>query len=160
MSLFADRFRAHGKTGVIGGPLANLLPDECGPHCDVLFEGEAEYAWPRFLREFATPAGSDHYQEHEKVHRPASPPRAGVAKGLCWPPPRSPRQCRGCSGKTGVDVQVGPVLLVETGPHHHLSFLLECLDGLMRRSQFVRLKLGQRIGASSGVGKGDANGAR
>jgi radical SAM superfamily enzyme YgiQ (UPF0313 family) len=44
-----DRFRACGKLVVIGGPLANLLPDECRPHCDVLFEGEAEYTWPRFL---------------------------------------------------------------------------------------------------------------
>ena len=29
--------------------MANLLPEECRPHCDVLFEGEAEYTWPRFL---------------------------------------------------------------------------------------------------------------
>ena len=49
----ADRFRALGKTVVIGGPMANLLPEECRPHCDVLFEGEAEYTWPRFLREYA-----------------------------------------------------------------------------------------------------------
>src|ERR1700686_1298582 len=41
----ADRFRALGKTVVIGGPMANLLPHECRQHCDVLFEGEAEYTW-------------------------------------------------------------------------------------------------------------------
>ena len=46
----ADQFRALGKTVVLGGPLANLLPEECRPHCDVLFEGESEYTWPRFLR--------------------------------------------------------------------------------------------------------------
>src|SRR5262245_45092962 len=39
----ADRFRSRGKTVVIGGPIANLLPEECRAHCDVLFEGEAEY---------------------------------------------------------------------------------------------------------------------
>jgi radical SAM superfamily enzyme YgiQ (UPF0313 family) len=78
----ADQFRARGKIVVLGGPLANLLPDECRPHCDVLFEGEAEYTWPRFLREFAAGAWSDHYHEHEKIHLPDSPPpRLDVAKG-------------------------------------------------------------------------------
>jgi radical SAM superfamily enzyme YgiQ (UPF0313 family) len=38
----ADRFQALGKTVVLGGPMANLLPRECRAHCDVLFEGEAE----------------------------------------------------------------------------------------------------------------------
>src|SRR5947209_6785577 len=60
----ADRFRALGKTVVLGGPLANLLPEECRPHCDVLFEGEAEYTWPRFLNEFAAGSWQDHYHEH------------------------------------------------------------------------------------------------
>jgi radical SAM superfamily enzyme YgiQ (UPF0313 family) len=78
----ADRFRAQGKTVVLGGPLANLLPDECRKHCDVLFEGEAEYTWPRFLREFAAGTASDHYHELEKIHLPDSPlPRLDVAKG-------------------------------------------------------------------------------
>ncbi len=70
----ADRFRARGKTVVLGGPLANLLPAECRAHCDVLFEGEAEYTWPRFLREFAAGRHADHYQEHDKIHLPDSPP--------------------------------------------------------------------------------------
>jgi radical SAM superfamily enzyme YgiQ (UPF0313 family) len=70
----ADRFRAQGKVVVLGGPLANLLPDECRAHCDVLFEGEAEYTWPRFLREFAAGSWSDHYHETEKIHLPDSPP--------------------------------------------------------------------------------------
>jgi radical SAM superfamily enzyme YgiQ (UPF0313 family) len=48
----AQEFRRRGKVVVIGGPLANLLPGVCRPHCDVLFEGEAEYTWPRFLREY------------------------------------------------------------------------------------------------------------
>ncbi len=70
----ADRFRARGKTVVLGGPLANLLPEECRPHCDVLFEGEAEYTWPRFLREYAAGSWADHYTEPEKIHLPDSPP--------------------------------------------------------------------------------------
>src|SRR5262249_39120276 len=57
----ADRFRALGKTVVIGGPLANLLPEECRSHCDVLFEGEAEYTWPRFLRDYLAGEAADSY---------------------------------------------------------------------------------------------------
>ncbi len=70
----ADRFRERGKVVVLGGPLANLLPEECRPHCDVVFEGEAEYTWPRFLREFAAGTHSDRYHETEKIHLPDSPP--------------------------------------------------------------------------------------
>ena len=75
----ADRFRARGKMVVIGGPMANLVPDVCRPHCDVLFEGEAEYTWPRFLRELAAGRHGDHYVEAEKIHLPDSPaPRLDV----------------------------------------------------------------------------------
>jgi radical SAM superfamily enzyme YgiQ (UPF0313 family) len=78
----ADRFRAKGKTVVLGGPLANLLPELCRQHCDVLFEGEAEYTWPRFLQEFAAGAHAARYHEPDKIHLPDSPPpRLGVARG-------------------------------------------------------------------------------
>jgi radical SAM superfamily enzyme YgiQ (UPF0313 family) len=70
----ADRFRARGKTVVLGGPMANLLPEECRSHCDVLFEGEAEYTWPRFLREYAEGRHADRYHERDKIHLPDSPP--------------------------------------------------------------------------------------
>src|SRR5688572_21453039 len=32
----ADQFRARGKLVAIGGPIANLMPEACRPHCDVL----------------------------------------------------------------------------------------------------------------------------
>ncbi len=70
----ADRFRALGKLVVLGGPMANLLPEVCRPHCDVLFEGEAEYTWPRFLQEYRTGRHADRYVESEKIHLPDSPP--------------------------------------------------------------------------------------
>jgi radical SAM superfamily enzyme YgiQ (UPF0313 family) len=70
----ADRFRAKGKTVVIGGPMANLLPDECRAHCDVLFNGEAEYTWPRFLSEYAAGNHAKFYEQEEKIHLPDSPP--------------------------------------------------------------------------------------
>ncbi|HTK78413.1 MAG TPA: radical SAM protein [Gemmataceae bacterium] len=91
----ADRFRALGKRVVLGGPLANLLPDLCREHCDVLFEGEAEYTWPRFLREFAAGTATEHYVEHEKIHLPDSPiPRLSM---LRQPYAQGIVQCtRGC----------------------------------------------------------------
>jgi radical SAM superfamily enzyme YgiQ (UPF0313 family) len=70
----ADRFRALGKLVVLGGPMANLLPGICRQHCDVLFEGEAEYTWPRFLQEYAAGLNTDHYVELDKIHLPDSPP--------------------------------------------------------------------------------------
>src|SRR5262249_17901733 len=77
----AGKFRARGKTVVIGGPMANLLPNECRPHCDVLFEGESEYTWPRFLQEYAAGNHADHYHESKKIPRPDSPlPRLDVLK--------------------------------------------------------------------------------
>jgi radical SAM superfamily enzyme YgiQ (UPF0313 family) len=70
----ADRFRALGKLVVLGGPMANLIPGVCRLHSDVLFEGEAEYTWPRFLGEYAAGRHADHYVEQEKIHLPDSPP--------------------------------------------------------------------------------------
>jgi radical SAM superfamily enzyme YgiQ (UPF0313 family) len=70
----ARQFRARGKTVLLGGPMATLIPGECRPHCDILFEGEAEYTWPRFLGEYEAGQHSDHYQELEKIHLPDSPP--------------------------------------------------------------------------------------
>jgi radical SAM superfamily enzyme YgiQ (UPF0313 family) len=76
-----DRLRRAGRTVVLGGPMATLVPEDCRPHCDVLFEGEAEYTWPRFLREHDAGRHADHYRQHEKIHLPDSPrPRLDVLK--------------------------------------------------------------------------------
>jgi radical SAM superfamily enzyme YgiQ (UPF0313 family) len=50
----ADRFRRRGATVVLGGPHVALMPDEAQEHADVIFIGEAESDWPRFLAEFET----------------------------------------------------------------------------------------------------------
>jgi radical SAM superfamily enzyme YgiQ (UPF0313 family) len=70
----ADRFRGPGRTVVLGGPMATLVPQDCRPHCDVLFEGEAEYTWPRFLREHDAGRHTDRYRQPDKIHLPDSPP--------------------------------------------------------------------------------------
>jgi len=47
-------FRQRGATVALGGPHATLVPDEAQAHADVIFVGEAESTWPRFLAEFET----------------------------------------------------------------------------------------------------------
>jgi radical SAM superfamily enzyme YgiQ (UPF0313 family) len=77
----ADRFRRPGRTVVLGGPMATLVPEDCRPHCDVLFEGEAEYTWPQFLREHDAGRHADCYRQPEKIHLPDTPaPRLDVLK--------------------------------------------------------------------------------
>ncbi len=48
----ADEFRRRGIPVVLGGPHVTLVPEEAQAHADVIFVGEAESHWPRFLREF------------------------------------------------------------------------------------------------------------
>lgn len=69
----ADRFRARGKFVAIGGPAATLVPEDCRAHCDVLFVGEAEYTWPRFLADHAAGVPADRYEQEDKIHLPDSP---------------------------------------------------------------------------------------
>ena len=48
----AAEFRKRRVPIVLGGPHATLLPDEAQEHADVVFVGEAESHWPRFLQAF------------------------------------------------------------------------------------------------------------
>ncbi len=48
----ADRFRLGGIPVALGGPHVTLLPDEAQVHADVIFIGEAESHWPKFLHDF------------------------------------------------------------------------------------------------------------
>jgi len=70
----ADRYRSQGKLVAIGGPIANLTPDECRPHCDVLFEGESEYTWPQFIADLRNGTPAEHYPEATRVEMGHSPP--------------------------------------------------------------------------------------
>src|SRR5262249_46125133 len=69
----AKYFKAAGKLVCIGGPVANLLPDLVRPYCDVLFEGEGEYTWPQFLRDYESGNHKDRYEQVEKVDMTDSP---------------------------------------------------------------------------------------
>ena len=48
----AAQFRRRGIPVVLGGPHVTLMPDEAQTQADVIFVGEAELHWPRFLRDF------------------------------------------------------------------------------------------------------------
>src|SRR5512142_1080859 len=48
----ADAYRRRGIPVALGGPHVTLLPDEAQAHADVIFVGEAEETWPRFLCDF------------------------------------------------------------------------------------------------------------
>ena len=49
----AARWRAQGKTVVLGGPHVTLLPDEAAQHADAICTGYAEDSWPQLLRDYA-----------------------------------------------------------------------------------------------------------
>ena len=57
----AARFREHGSTVALGGPHVTLMPDEAQSHADVIFVGETETTWPRFLSDFGSHAQSRRY---------------------------------------------------------------------------------------------------
>jgi radical SAM superfamily enzyme YgiQ (UPF0313 family) len=77
----ADRFRRRGVLVCMGGPICNVLPERCRPHCDVLFEGEGEYTWPRFLQEWLSGTHRDHYVQSEQIDMRDSPaPRLDLLK--------------------------------------------------------------------------------
>ncbi|MBL8055185.1 MAG: B12-binding domain-containing radical SAM protein, partial [Anaerolineales bacterium] len=58
----AAGFRRRGVPVALGGPHVTLLPDEAQQHADVIFVGEAETEWPRFLREFEAGRYARRYQ--------------------------------------------------------------------------------------------------
>jgi radical SAM superfamily enzyme YgiQ (UPF0313 family) len=72
----AARFRQRGVTVVMGGPHVTLLPDEAQTHADVVFVGEAESDWPRFLAEFET----GHYSKRYCCLEPPALDQAPVSR--------------------------------------------------------------------------------
>jgi len=63
----AAGLRARGIPVALGGPHVALVPEEAARHADVIFVGEAESVWPKFLRDFA----AGHYAPR---YEPAEPP--------------------------------------------------------------------------------------
>ncbi|MCA9521290.1 MAG: B12-binding domain-containing radical SAM protein [Myxococcales bacterium] len=69
----ADEFRRRGKLVALGGPYASLVPHECRGHADILFVGEAELTWPKFLGDFERGDWQPTYEQVEKIDMRESP---------------------------------------------------------------------------------------
>jgi radical SAM superfamily enzyme YgiQ (UPF0313 family) len=72
----AARFRQRGITVVLGGPHVTLMPDEAQVHGDVIFIGEAEPHWPRFLAAFET----GHHDERYTCLEPPALDQAPISR--------------------------------------------------------------------------------
>ena len=66
-------FRERGKLVCIGGPVANLTPAQIRPYCDVLFEGEGELTWPKFIEDYKRGEHKDNYVQTEKYDMSEAP---------------------------------------------------------------------------------------
>ncbi len=57
-----DAFKARGRRIAVGGPFATLCPEQLRGKVDVLFVGESERTWPRFLSDLE--AGEVRHEYH------------------------------------------------------------------------------------------------
>jgi len=74
-------FRDRGRTVVMGGAFPTLSPDACKPHADVIFIGESERTWPRFVEDFSCGTWTNVYEEKEKINLANAPvPRFDLLK--------------------------------------------------------------------------------
>lgn len=64
----AAAFRQRGIPVALGGPHVTLMPEEAREHADVIFVGEAEVTWPRFLREFEA---GQYAREYRSIQPPS-----------------------------------------------------------------------------------------
>jgi radical SAM superfamily enzyme YgiQ (UPF0313 family) len=76
-----EAFWGRGKLVALGGSFATLCPEEFEDKVDVLFVGEAEYTWPRFVHECAAGRWQPVYREDDKPSLLDSPcPRFELLK--------------------------------------------------------------------------------
>jgi radical SAM superfamily enzyme YgiQ (UPF0313 family) len=71
----SGRFRAQGRTVVLGGPHVTLLPHEAAQHADAIVVGYAEDTWPELLTDFARGALKPEYRQASdfSLNRPDLP---------------------------------------------------------------------------------------
>ncbi|MGW8286522.1 MAG: DUF4070 domain-containing protein [Candidatus Deferrimicrobiaceae bacterium] len=79
--VLARAFRDRGRTVVMGGSFPTLSPEICRPHADVVFVGESERTWPKFLEDYERGEWVDIYEETERVDLTKAPiPRFDLLK--------------------------------------------------------------------------------
>ena len=73
--------KRRGAFVVVGGPWATVKEDDFAGLADVVFVGEAEQTWPRFLREWAQGTHRPRYEQAEKTDMTTVPtPRFDLLK--------------------------------------------------------------------------------
>ena len=76
-----DEVRSRGGFTVVGGAMATVEPEELEGFADVIFVGEADTTWPRFLREWEEGRHSARYDQPEKTDLAQLPlPRIDLLK--------------------------------------------------------------------------------
>jgi len=67
----AKEFKARGKTVVMGGYMASLMPEEAGKYCDSVVVGDGEGVFPKLLADYANGRLKPRYQDRlEKLSYP------------------------------------------------------------------------------------------
>ena len=66
--------KAHGVFVVVGGPWVTVYADDFIGRCDVIFIGEAEETWPRFLEEWRDGKHQARYEQSDKTDVATLPP--------------------------------------------------------------------------------------
>src|SRR4029078_3205315 len=73
--------RSRGVLVVLGGPMATVEPEVLEGLADVIFVGEADETWPRFLREWEQGTHQGRYEQAEKTDMAQLPlPRVDLLK--------------------------------------------------------------------------------
>lgn len=76
----AREFRRRGKTVILGGYMASLVPEEAARHADAVVVGDAEAAWPEVLADAAAGRLQKIYRREVRVLK-TPPPRFDLLRG-------------------------------------------------------------------------------
>jgi len=62
----AREFRTRGKTVVLGGYMASIMPEEAMKYCDAIVVGDAELVWSELLEDFTKGELKSRYEKRHK----------------------------------------------------------------------------------------------
>ncbi len=158
MKALLAELKALGCYTVVGGPWATARPDYFGPLADVVFIGEADESWPRFLKDWTAGRPAASYRQDAPTDLTRLPvPRFDVLKnkryafGTVQLSRGCPHQCEFCD----IIVMFGRRPRSKTGPQaaaeldavrkagHRLVFVVD--DNFIGDKKAARSILGEMI---------------
>jgi radical SAM superfamily enzyme YgiQ (UPF0313 family) len=94
----ADRFRADGKTVVMGGIHVSIHPEEAAAHADCVVCGEAEDVWPQLLADYRRGRLKARYRQENLINmgREFPVPRRDLLRQGCYITRSTIQMMRGC----------------------------------------------------------------